>query len=68
LVYPRRAEHNTVAKGGNRGWADHHRLQPNQALAMLVGLVLVAYDPSGSVAAIASKAASVIEMRIMGII
>ena len=21
-VYPRRAEHNTVAKGGNRRWAD----------------------------------------------
>jgi hypothetical protein len=21
-VYPRRAEHNTVAEGGNRGWAE----------------------------------------------
>jgi hypothetical protein len=24
-VYPRRAEHNTVAEGGNRGWARESR-------------------------------------------
>ena len=24
-VYPRRAEHNTVAEGGNRGWAETAR-------------------------------------------
>ena len=41
-VYPRRAEHNTVAEGGNRG--SHHRgLKPDQALAVPVGLGLVAH-------------------------
>jgi hypothetical protein len=52
-VYPRRAEHNTVAEGGNRRWAETARqnarsnragrvLKPDQALASLVGLVLAA--------------------------
>ena len=39
-VYPRRAEHNSVAEGGNRRWADHRPVQPDQALALLVDLVL----------------------------
>ena len=27
-VYPRRAEHNTVAEGGNRRWAETRLLEP----------------------------------------
>jgi hypothetical protein len=39
-VYPRRAEHNTVAEGGNRRLADHRPVQPDQSFAALVDLVL----------------------------
>jgi hypothetical protein len=39
-VYPRRTQHNTVAEGGNRRWADHRPVQPDQALALLVDLVV----------------------------
>ena len=46
----------------------HRGLQPDQAFAPLVGCVLVADEPSGSVAASASNAVGLIEMRIMGII
>ena len=40
-VYPRRAEHNTVAEGGNRRWAETAR-RP-------VGLVELADDPEDRV-------------------
>ena len=65
-VYPRRAEHNTVAEGGNRRWADHHPVQPDQALALLVDLVVEWHGASGRVEAIASNASVLIAMRIMG--
>jgi hypothetical protein len=34
-VYPRRAEHNTVAEGGNRGWAETSSAESPRAQASI---------------------------------
>jgi hypothetical protein len=60
-VYSRRAEHNTVAEGGNRRSTI---AASSQALALLVGLVHLPPDPSRSVRAMASNASAVMAMRI----
>ena len=48
-VYPRRAEHNTVAEGGNRRWAETAQRPPQDRTQGPVGVVELADDPEDRV-------------------
>ena len=63
-VYPRRAEHNTVAEGGNRRWAIAASSQIRRSPRSLVAFSNPTL-PSDSVEAIASNAAWLMAMRTM---
>jgi hypothetical protein len=62
-VYPRRAEHNTVAEGGNRRSTIAASSQIRRSPFSLASFSYPT-DPSGSVRAIASKASTVMAMLI----
>jgi hypothetical protein len=62
-VYPRRAEHNTVAEGGNRRSTIAAASQIRRSPFSLASFSYPT-DRSGSVRAIASNASTVIAMRI----
>jgi hypothetical protein len=61
-VYPRRAEHNTVAEGGNRRSAIAFSSQISRSPRSVVRFSYPTL-PSGSVAVISSDAAAMIAMR-----
>ena len=62
-VYPRRAEHNTVAEGGNRRSTIAASSQIRRSRFSLASFSYPT-DPRGSVRAIASNASTVMAMRI----